>query len=236
MNDSTGNTPPGGEQPGSPHGQQPYYPQQYPYGEQPPPPGYGQPEPPPYGQQHPGQSPYGQQPQGQSPYGQQPYGGYGTPQPDPGKRPATVTAAGVVTLVFSGLSLVLFGLLLIALAVARDTVVTELRGDERLNDIDPNDIVSLLVVVFLVLVFWCIAAMVLAVFAMRRSNGARIGLVVSSAVVAVLSLISITSGLSVVTLAAAIAVIVCLFAGGANAWYAGRDGQASTPRPSGPIA
>ena len=66
--------------------------------------------------------------------------------------------------------------------------------------------------------------MVLAVFAMRRSNGARIGLVVSAALAAILSLIAITSGLSAVSLIGCIAVIVLLFTGGAGAWYAGKSG------------
>jgi hypothetical protein len=57
---------------------------------------------------------------------------------------------------------------------------------------------------------------------MRRSNVARIGLVVSSSLTAIVSLVAITGGVSVIPLAAAIAVIVCLFTGGAGEWYRGR--------------
>ena len=77
-------------------------PEQSPYG-QPPPgqPGYGQ-QPPAqqYGQQY-GQQQYGGQPAyGQPPgYGQPPYGPV-----DPDKRPGTVTAAGVITIIMGGLS------------------------------------------------------------------------------------------------------------------------------------
>ena len=78
--------------------------------------------------------------------------------------------------------------------------------------------------------------MVLAVFAMRRSNGARIGLVVSAALAVVVSLLSITSLVSVVPLAAAVTTIVCLFAGGASAWYAGRHGVGSVGGRPGPVA
>lgn len=222
MSDSTGDTPHGGEQPPrDPYGQPPAYPppQQSPY---------GQPQQSPYGQPPQQPNPYGQPPQYEQPgYGQPQYGqapAYGGPARDPEKRPATVTAAGVITLVLSGLTLALFGLGLLALAVARQEVVDQIGQEPGLENVDPNDIVSVVLVLFLVLIVWCVVAMVLAVLAMRRSTGARIGLVVSAALVAVLSLIGIASGLSVVTLIAAIAVIVCLFTGGASQWYAGKHG------------
>ena len=60
--------------------------------------------------------------------------------------------------------------------------------------------VTVVFVVFGAFIVWCIAAMVLAVFAMRRSNGARIGLVVSAALAAILSLLAIASGVSVISL------------------------------------
>src|SRR5687768_1989582 len=107
--------PPSGP-PANPYGEQPG--QQSPYGDRPPqqqnP--YGQPaQPPPYGQQQPayGQPPaYGQQPA----YGQpgSPYGG-----PTSDKRPGSVTGAAVITLIFSGLSLLLYAFVLIALVVAK---------------------------------------------------------------------------------------------------------------------
>ena len=143
---------------------------------------------------------YGQQPTGygQPAYGQQPAysGGSGQTYQDPDKRPGTVTAAGVITLLLSGLVLVLLALGMVALGVARDEVVDQMRDQGGLQDIDPNDIVSVLFVVFGAFIVWCIIAMVLAVFAMRRSNGARIGLVVSAALAAILSLLAIASGTS----------------------------------------
>ncbi len=122
--------PPSG-QPASPYGEQPA-PQQNPYGEQPAQqqnpygapaqqPGYGQP--PPYA---------GQQPA----YGQPGYG-YGGPASD--KRPGSVTAAAVITLIFSGLSLLLSAFVLVALVVARDDVLdadhtgARLRGSRHLR-------------------------------------------------------------------------------------------------------
>ena len=61
---------------------------------------------------------------------------------------------------------------------------------------------------------------------LRRSNAARITLVVSSAVTALVSLIGIGSGVSALTLIAAIAVIVLLFTGGAGDWFKRKNAAA----------
>ena len=78
---------------------------------------------------------------------------------------------------------------------------------------------------------WAAAAVVLAIFALRRSNVARVLLTVSSAVTALLSLVAVLSLVSLVPLIAAIAVIVLLFAGGANDWYARRGPDLATAGP-----
>ena len=56
-------------------------------------------------------------------------------------------------------------------------------------------------------------------FVLRRSNVARILLVISASVAAVFSLIGITSGFSLVPLVACLATIVLLFVGGAGDWF-----------------
>lgn len=199
MSDQPGNTPQDGDQS---------------RGQQPPP--YPPPQHSPYGQSPP-QPPAYQQPQ----YGQPAYGGYGAPGTDPDKRPVTVTAAGVITLVLSGITLVLLLVTLLGLGVlAREDLVEQLGDDPALQNIDTDTVVAVLRVVFGVFIVWSAIAMVLAFLAMRRSNAARIGLVVSSALTALLSLFAIMSGASVVTLVGAVAVIVCLFTGGAGPWYA----------------
>ena len=142
----------------------------------------------------------------------------------------------MITLVLSGLVLLLLVLGMVALGVARDEVVDQMRDQEGLQDIDPNDIVSVLFVVFGAFIVWCIIAMALAVFAMRRSNGARIGLVVSAALAAILSLLAIASGTSAISLIGCIAVIVCLFTGGAGPWYAGKSGAAGRSGIAPPVA
>lgn len=185
-------------------------------------------------------SPYGQPPPSENPYGQQPpqnpYGGQPTPYAssgrDPEKRPGTVTAASIITLVCAGLGAVLFGLATIALLVARDTIAEDIR---REIESDPafegtgmpsgDDLTSIFVVVMLVLLVWCLLACVFAVMAMRRSNVGRILLVVSASISALLSLVAILSGVSAITLIASIAVVVLLFTGGAGDWYARRGSQ-----------
>lgn len=190
---------------------------------------YGQPSgpPDPLGQDN----PYGPPPTGQ-PYGQQPQYGqqYGQPQygqshgPSGDRRPGTVTAAAWITIVLSGLIALGFGLLALAFLVARDEFVDSF--DEAMRDsgtVDPGisaDSAAGLVVAFLgVLALWSLIAVVLAVFVLRRSNAARILLVISASVTALLSLLTIMSVLSALPLIAAIAVIVLLFAGGAGDWF-----------------
>jgi hypothetical protein len=232
MSDSTGNPPP--DQP-DPSGEQP---------SSPPPP--SQPEPTtPYGQQLPygqqpgyGQSPYGQPPAyGQSPYGQPAYGqpaygqpAYGAATPD--RRPGTVTAAGVLTLVFSGLALLMFGFVLVAVLIARDMMAGELETTPGFEGISVDQVVAVASVTMGVLALWSLVAIVLAVFALRRSNGARIGLVVSATLVAIFCALSLLGAadpvsllLILIVLGAAVTTIVCLFAGGASAWYSGKNGQ-----------
>ena len=182
----------------------------------------------PYGQQP--TSPYGQSPSGQSyPYGQQPSYGAASYGSQPGKRPATVTAAAWIAIVFSALTAALFGLIGLLLVVARDQAITEIQKSPEYRDLDfdVDQAYGVAVAMMLGIVVWAVIAIVLAVFVLRRSNVARILLVISSAVAAVLSLLGIASGITIVTLLATAATIVLLFVGGANAWFKG-DGPGST--------
>jgi len=199
------------------------------------PPPYGQSQPPPYGQSQP---PYGQSqppPYGQSqpPYGQEPYptynqyGTYGTGDPD--KRPGTVTTASIITMVLSAI-VGLLGLLgFVGLLVAKDDVIEAMRDamveQGVQEDVDLEAVYGVLLAVSLVFIAWCLIAFVLAIFVLRRGNVARILLVVSSAVTALLSLLAIQGGVSIVTLIGSIAVIVLLFVGGANEWFSRKGAQ-----------
>jgi hypothetical protein len=175
----------------------------------------------PYGQQDPyGQaSPYGQ-PAGQSyPYGQQPAYGAAPQQAD--RRPGTVTAAAWLTIVFSAVTAFVFGFTGLAMLVARDQVITEMERVPEFQDanIDADAAVGVLVAVMVGLVVWSLIAIVLAVLVLRRSNVARILLVISCAATAILSLLSVASGVTLAPLVAAIATVVLLFTGGASDWF-----------------
>jgi hypothetical protein len=211
---------------------QPQYGQQ-PYGQQPP---YGQD---PYGQAPYGQAPYGQQPQyGQQPYaqpqyGQQPYGQPGFEQypgafpfagQDPDKRPGTVLAAGIVTIVSSALTLVVLLLGLLGLSASRQEFIDELNrnADFQGLDVTADELVSVIQVFIGVFAVWALVGILLGVLVMRRSKVARILLVISSGLVVAGGLLSITSVFSGLWVLAAGAVIGLLFMGGANDWYSRR--------------
>jgi len=219
---------PYGEQPTqpSPYGGQPA-PQQNPYGQPAQPPPYGQqPAQPPYGQQ-PAQPPYGQQP-AQPAYGQQPHG-HG---PASDKRPGSVTAAAVITLIVSVLSLLVLLLVFVLIVASGDEIRAEIERQVRsqnpnVSTADLAGALDAIAVLSAVFAAWSLIACVLALLVLRRSNAARIMLVVSSAVTALVSLVPaffvLLPGLNLI---ASITVIVLLFVGGANEWFKGKRGQA----------
>ena len=223
--------------------QQPPQPPQNPYGtgsgEAP----YGQPTAQPPGQTREPAQPAGEQnPYAQNPYGQQPYGAPYAQQPPPGplgdgldmygrplgndQRPGGVTAAAWITIVFSGLTFLLFGFITLAMLVAKDDVTREIdqaiRDSNSATDFSAEDAYGFVVGLLLVVTIWCLVACILAVFVLRRSNVARILLIISAIVSALLSLLGIQSLVSAVPLLASVAVVVLLFTGGAGAWFAGR--------------
>jgi hypothetical protein len=169
---------------------------------------------------------------GDRPYGEQPYGrnaphlsgrpGFGPPgfgMRDPHARPGTVLAAGIVAMVSTGLVLLMQVFSLIVLLVARAAL--DLGEDPFFDDGRAGLLYVGLSVLMLV---WCVLAIVFAVRAMHRSMRGRIGLVVSSSLTSAVSLVAIVSGVfgAALVLLSAIAVIVLLFTGGAGEWYRGR--------------
>lgn len=197
----------------------PQYGQQPPYGQQP---GGGQPQQPQYGQ--PGPYGYPQQ------YGQQYYGAPQRPV-DPNQRPTTVTIAVWITWALSALSILGFVMIGFVLGVARDEFLRQLEEDPNFQqlDVQTDQVVGALWVMGAVALFWGIAAMVLAWFAYRRANWARITLVVSSAMTVLFSLVAFPVGL-LHTVGAA-AVVALLFMGGANEWYSGQPRNQGYPGP-----
>ena len=124
--------------------------------------------------------------------------------------------------------------MVLIMATSRDSMMSELDGNADLEgfNMSTDDLYSFLQTLFVVFLVWSIIGVVLGVWAMRRSNVARILLVISSALVCVVSLFAIASVLPALWLLAAIATIALLFVGGANDWYARRSpAQAPTYQP-----
>lgn len=135
-----------------------------------------------------------------------------------------MTAAAITTFILSGLMALLFGIGTIAVAVSGDEIAREFnRGfsqDSGMEGFSGSGVAAGLIVLMLVFLVWSVIAIVLAALAMKGRNRARITLVVSAAVTAVFALLAITSLLSGIWLIGAVTVIVLLFTGGANEWYA----------------
>ena len=79
--------------------------------------------------------------------------------------------------------LAIYGLL-----VDRDRFVERLEDARDLGDVNAGDIVNGLVVLAVFGVLWCLVAILLAILMLHRSNAARILLIISAAVTALLSL------------------------------------------------
>ncbi len=188
--------------------------------------------------------PFAKQPQGQSEGGQAPpqqawQQGWPPPQPqapwgqqptrDPDKRPGTVTAACITTWVGTLLVAALTALIAVALSADRGAFVREFQRQAATAELQVtvDQVIATAWTMAVVGLVWCLAAAVLAVLAFRRSRGGRIGLAVSAALTALLSLLLILSVVAAIPLLLGIAVLVLLFTGGANDWYARRGaGQA----------
>lgn len=205
-------------------------PPENPYGQQPGPDQPAEGRPPAYGQQPAyGQ---GQQPSyGDPAYGGQPaygnQGGYGRASD---ARPGTVTAAGWITIIASGLTALMLGLSMIGVVVAREPMLDAMRNDPNVNSaledqVTYDQISGVILATLAVLTVWSIIAVILGVMVLRRSNAARILLVISAGVCAILTLISIAALVPALWTLAAIAVIVLLFVGGAGDWFKGRTPQ-----------
>jgi hypothetical protein len=139
-----------------------------------------------------------------------------------GRRPVTVVVAAALTWLFAGTTALAYLLVVAMILFAKDQVVKviEQRAPLSGTTLTTNDLIATLWVVSAVVLVWCLAAVVLAFLALRRVAWARILLVVSAAVSAVLSALAATAlPVAAVYALAAVVVVVLLFSGGANAWY-----------------
>ncbi len=151
---------------------------------------------------------------------------YGGGPQVPARRPVTVTAGAVITIVLSGLTFLVAAVFGLSFLANRDQAVDrleqQLRERNQAADITGSDLATIATVFLGIVVVWALVAIVLAVFTLRRRQWSRITLVVSSVVSAVFCLVGILAIIPVVPLAGAVATIVLLFTGGANQWFARR--------------
>src|SRR5690606_593865 len=133
-----------------------------------------------------------------------------------GRRPGTVTAAAWTTIVMSALTAIGAALLAVVFAVAGEEAfeAPEIQRELEGTDLSTGSLVGFVIAFAVFVMVWSVVAIVLAVFTLRRSNVARILLVVSAVMVALISLLSILSIVSVVPLLTAVATAVLLFVGG----------------------
>jgi hypothetical protein len=158
--------------------------------------------------------------------GYQPYSAYApaTPPPPPEsvvptKRPGTLTAAGIITIVMSSFSLLGSGIVsLIFLAdresLEEDQSMIDLANDADIRDV--SDLVTAIGILSIITAVLSLAALVLGVLLLRNKR-VRIPLVVLSSIAIILSLLAFPIGL--VWVIAEILVIVFCFIGGAGAWF-----------------
>jgi len=139
-------------------------------------------------------------------------------------RPTAVMRASVLTWIFSGLTAV--GLMITAavIAVSPDTVLDDVhRRSPELEEQGISDDL-LLAVTFVMLaafVLWCVGAAVLAALVLRGVDWARIVLIISAAIAAVVSLVALLAGafLLVLLLTASVATILLLVRPDTAAWF-----------------
>ena len=133
-------------------------------------------------------------------------------------------------MVFSGLTL---ALLIVrdgrGCTVQRDSFLDELDNEAGLEDVSPDDLFAVLVIVLGVFMVWSLIAIILAILVMRRSNVARILLIISAIMTALLSLLAILTAVSAATLVAGISVVVMLLSGGARDWFARKNTPPQLP-------
>ena len=141
-----------------------------------------------------------------------------------------MAAAGVITIVLSAITAVLFAF--VAVSAARDDSAVPAPGAATAEDPTALPAPALLAI-SVVLVIWSVVAVALGVLTMRGHGRARIGLVISASVAALLGLLAIVTLISLVTFGAGVAVVILLFTGGANEWFAARElpqGEPGDPR------
>ncbi|CAN5144261.1 MAG: hypothetical protein ACSLEW_12590 [Nocardioides sp.] len=186
----------------------------------PPPP---QPEQNPYGapSYQSGPPQYGQNPYPPAPPSSQDYGSV------PTKRPGVTTAAGVITIVLSSLSVIggaIFGFVMLAVSESdldpdqRADIYQEF-SDAGLDGWTVDRMLNLLGIGSLIFAGLCLVGVVLGILVLRRSNAARITLTVFAGLTIASSLLGIAAVFPLLWTFGAILVIVFLFNKQSSSWF-----------------
>lgn len=148
---------------------------------------------------------------------------YGAPT-GPVRRPGTVTAACVMTWIFSGIALLLSGWMMVGMMVSRDDVVAEIEKNEDFQDLDiaAGSLADSMLAISVVAVVLSLLAMLFAIMAFKGSSGGRIMLVITAALGAIFALLLSVALVPFLWVIVCVASIVLLFVGGAGPWYASK--------------
>lgn len=141
---------------------------------------------------------------------------------DPHRRPGTVTAACILTWVFSSLAIVAAAVLLVMVTAGRDEFVDDWQAEPDLDGLDvaPETAAGVIVAVTASFIVLAVLAIVVAVAAFRRSSAARVTLMVLSGLSALVSLVLSLAIVPFLWVIASTVTLILLFTTSANRWFA----------------
>jgi hypothetical protein len=151
--------------------------------------------------------------------------------PGPAGVPSQVRVACILTWVFSIVTAGLYLVIAAALLADRARMLDLLKDNPAVRDtrLTDDQLVTAIVTVSVLVALWCLAACVVAWLTWRRHAWARVLLMVSIAVAAVVELVGFPY--SLLHLAAAVVAFRMLLTPQARAWFRGGD-ERGTPPPS----
>lgn len=158
-----------------------------------------------------------------------PYSTYRVPGANrpPRQRPGTVTGAAVITIVMSSISIVC-GIIAIIASTPLVNYMTEHPGNFDLNPQDvenPGNLTFSFIALSVLLVIFAIIAILFAVFVLKRHQWARVILTVLAAVTILCGAVGSVMIIGAPWLITGIIVVILLYTGGANTWFAFEDAR-----------